>query len=373
MRINIFIRTFIIALIALTSFSLRAETVSQKEAKEIASKFFNAAHGQLMAEPKLVYNGRRLTTGSYFAPFYVYNLPVGGFVVISAENKAFPILGYSLSDSFSPDEMGPKLKSLLTLYARHIENVRYDSTVPEIAIEAWENIPAYIDNLLSAKYDATDPQTLPEDALGELAFLASREDAAGSASATYTPEQWMEMIDSELLSKPDVPLGIVDDKGMFATIVYGRKGDMYRILLDKRDKSLWRLMPTEIVSAGQLAVFGNPPVIEENMEEELPFSFYDDFIANIESEEKAKRAVIENTVINDSPIVQWHGSGHYSVTLPEEVKSMRVYSLDGSLVQRDAFRETNVANVELTQNPTGFYFAVFFGESGRPYPVKLFR
>lgn len=350
-----------------------AETVSQKEAKAVASTFFNAAYGQMMAEPKLVYNGRRLTTGSYFAPFYVYNLPVGGFVVVSAENKAFPILGYSLTDSFSPDTMGEKLKSLLTMYARHIENVRYDSSVPYEAIDAWGNLPQYIDNLLKQSYSATDPRTSQEDALNELVFVASGDDAAGSSSATYSPEQWEDMIDAELTVKPDVPLGIVTDKGMYAAVVYGRKGDMYRIELDGRDKSLWRLMPTEIVSAGQIAVFGNPPVIPDIIEEEEPFSFYDNFIAEVEAEERARRSKIEQTVINEDPIVQWHGSGHFSVTLPEEVVTMRVYSLDGQLVQRDAFRDTNVANVELTQNPTGFYFAVFFGRSGKPYPVKLFR
>lgn len=363
----------VLLLLVIFSGNGKAETVSQKEAKAIASTFFNAAHGQMMAEPKLVYNGRRLTTGSYFAPFYVYNLPVGGFVVVSAENKAFPILGYSLTDSFSPDTMGEKLKSLLTMYARHIENVRYDSSVPYEAMEAWQNIPQYIDGLLKAPYSATDPRTTPEDAMSELAMVASGNNAAGSASATYTPDQWTALIDGELLSKPDVPLGIVGDKGMYAAIVYGRKGDMYRIELDGRDKSLWRLMPTETLSAGQIAVFGNPPAVADTVIEEEPFSFYDSFVAEVQAEERARRSKIENSVIATDPIVQWHGSGHYSVTLPEEVATMRVYSLDGQLVQRDAFRETNVANVELTQNPTGFYFAVFFGVSGKPYAVKLFR
>ena len=77
--------------------SAHAETVSQRQAKHIAQQFFNAAYGRVMGEPKLVYNGRRLTTNSLFPPFYVYNLQAGGFVVISAENKAFPILGYDLN------------------------------------------------------------------------------------------------------------------------------------------------------------------------------------------------------------------------------------------------------------------------------------
>lgn len=355
--------------------NMKAETVSQKEAKAIATKFFNAAHGKLMAEPKLVYNGRRLTTGSYFAPFYIYNLPVGGFVVISAENKAFPILGYSLIDSFSPDKMGEKEKALLTMYARHIENIRYDSSTPYEAMAAWQNINEYINDILTAPYNATDPVTSSEEALAELEYVSEKDDAAASASATYSSDQWMGMLNDELTLKADVPLGLVTaDEDIVPAVVYGRKGDMYRILLDERDKALWRLLPTEVISSGQLAVFGNPPVLPEVNTEELPFTFYNDFLNQIAEEELTKAAAIDPIpVIGDEPIVQWHGSGHFTVILPEEVKTMRVYSLDGQLVQRDAFRETNVANVELTQNPTGFYFAVFFGESGIPYAVKLFR
>lgn len=349
------------------------ETVSQKEAKAVATRFFNAAHGQVMAPPKLVYNGRRLTTGSYFAPFYVYNLPAGGFVVVSAENKAFPILGYSLTDSFSPDNMGAKLKALLTMYARHIENVRYDSRIPFEAMEAWQNLPVYIDDMLRARYSATDPRTSEEDAMAALEFVAESSNAAGSASATYSPDQWSDMMTAELALRPDVPLGIVTPDGICAAIVYGSKGDMFRLQLDGRDGSLWRLMPTETVSAGQLAVFGNPPVVGVTVPEEEPFVFYNDFLKTVEEERRVYRSAIEESGVRRDPLVQWHGSGHYSVTLPEPVVNMRVFSIDGQLVQRDAFRETNTANIDLTQNPTGFYFAVFFGESGMPYSVKLFR
>lgn len=349
------------------------ETVSQKEAKALATRFFNAARGQVMAPPNLVYNGRKLTTGSYFAPFYIYNHPTGGFVVVSAENKAFPILAYSLTDTFSPDNMGEKQKAMLKLYARHIENVRYDSQIPYEAIEAWRDIPMYINELLTARYSATDPRTSPRDALAELVAIAEGADAAGSASATYSPDQWMRMVDDELAARPDVPLGIVTDDGMVAAVVYGRKGDYYRIEFDGRDKSLWRLMPTEILSAGQLAVFGNPPVVADTVAEEEPFTFWRSFRNQVEDEEKAYRASIEKSILREDPIVVWHGSGHYTVTLPEQVMSMRVYGLDGSMVQRDTFRETNAASIDLTRNPTGFYFAVFFGESGKAYPVKLFR
>ena len=39
----------------------------------------------------------------------------------------------------------------------------------------------------------------------------------------------------------------------------------------------------------------------------------------------------------------------------------------------EKFRDTSVASVNLSGQPVGFYFAVFFGKSGKPYSVKLFR
>ncbi|MDE6010724.1 MAG: Spi family protease inhibitor, partial [Muribaculaceae bacterium] len=69
---------------------LMAETVSQKQAKELAQKFFDQAYHERTAPVSLVYNGKKLTTDRLFTPFYVYNQPRGGFVMISAENKAFP-------------------------------------------------------------------------------------------------------------------------------------------------------------------------------------------------------------------------------------------------------------------------------------------
>lgn len=364
---------FALFLTALPGTSL-GETVSQKQAKAIASTFFNAAAGQTLASPSLVYNGRRLTTGSYFAPFYLYNHPTGGYVLISAENKTFPILAYNLKENFDPEKMGSAQKAILTQYARHIENIRYDSQVPYEAIDAWGNINGYIAEILDARYEAIDPRKGIMEAANALDALVASDTAEGSMSVMYSADQWQQLVDEELDRVGEIPLGLITQRGdVISTVIYGRKGDFYRIWLDDRDASFWRLMPSEILSEGQIAVFGNPPLIDYSEPEEEPFSFYKHYMAEFEREKAMDRAAIENTLISQDPRVKGFGSGHFSVELPETVVSMQVYSLDGQMVQRDTFRETSVANIDLMRNPTGFYFAVFFGESGRPYSVKLFR
>lgn len=351
----------------------RGETVSQKQAKQIAQQFFNAAHGRVMGEPKLVYNGRRLTTNSLFPPFYVYNLQAGGFVVVSAENKAFPILGYDLKDNFDPEKMTPALKELLRLYALHIEYIRYEPQIPYEAEQAWTNIPEYIAGIISAPYKATDPVTTREEAADNLEVILEMEDPYSFASSSYTPDQWQYSIDMELASKPDVILGLVKGDGLLPIIVHGHKGDYYRMDLDGRNNSLWRLLPSEIISKGQVAVLGNPTAVPEVEPAEEPHSFYETFVYETAREQAEAQAAVENALTITEPKVQWLGGGHFTVSLPEDVKEMRLYSLDGAQVQYEKFRETPVASVNLTGQPMGFYLAVFFGQSGVPYSVKIFR
>ncbi len=349
-----------------------AETVSQREAKRIAVKFFNAAYGQVMAEPRYVYNGKRFTTDRLFSPFYVYNCPAGGFVVISAENKAYPVLGYSLSDTFDPDHVGETTAALLKLYASHIENIRYDSSIPHEAIQAWQNIPEYIHAMLTATDNEEHEAVYSiEEAKNMLQLTA--EDDAMSVSGLYSPEQWSDLVSEELARRKSVPLGLLSAEGIVPLVIRGHKGDYFRFSLDGGNDQLWRLLPTEIISGGEMAVLDNVHVSEEPVEEEEPFAFFDSFTVETQKEYAADRASIENALVINEPRVSWQGLGHYTVTLPEGVESVRVYSLDGTQVYSEKFRETHVAHLNLSELPTGFYFAVIFGQSGLPFSIKLFR
>lgn len=127
---------------------LFAETVGQKEAKSMAQKFFNESVNYVTPPVSYVYNGKDLTTQRLFTPFYVFNSPRGGFVIVSAENKAFPILAYSLSGKFDKNGMTPMVKSILSDFARDIEMIRYDSRIPSDAIEQWSTYPEVVFDML---------------------------------------------------------------------------------------------------------------------------------------------------------------------------------------------------------------------------------
>lgn len=366
-------RYIILPLLILCCVSVKAETISQKEAKHIASLFFNAAYGQVMADPVYVYNGKRLTTDRLFSPFYVFNHPAGGFVVISAENKAFPILGFSMAEHFDADRIGEKTRALLKLYAQHIENIRYDSETPFEAIYAWQNIPEHIAGILSADSRITDQLITDEDAINELWFTAESADAEASASSFYTPDQWEDQINAELDSKRNVALGIIEQQDIVPIIIKGRQGAYYRLSLDAPNRQLWRLLPSEILSVGEIASFGNPPAMPMAEEQDKPFEFYERIMAENYKAYQADRAAIEDALVITEPVVKGHGLGIYSVTLPELAVNMRVFNSTGTQMSSEKFRDTNTAHVDLTKLPSGLYFAVIFGESGRPYGIKLFR
>ena len=127
---------------------LHAETVGQKEAKSMAQKFFNESRNYVTPPVTYVYNGKDLTTQRLFTPFYVFNSPSGGFVIVSAENKAFPILAYSLNESFDKDRMTPMTREILTDFSRDIEMIRYDSRIPSDALEQWFTYPEVVFDML---------------------------------------------------------------------------------------------------------------------------------------------------------------------------------------------------------------------------------
>lgn len=353
----------------------KAETVRQKQAAEIAELFFNAAKQQVMSPPKMVYNGRRLTTNRLFVPFYVYQHPTGGWVIISAENKAYPILAYSLTDKFEEGDMAQR--ALLEQYAHHIELVRYDSSVPEKAIAAWGDIKRHIYEVLSAQYDVTDMLLPYEESASELDGFVWRGDAPDLYSEIYSPEQWMDMVDNGFIADRNVVMGVLYDAGgeelIRPVVIHGRKGEFYRMNFGKPRNALYRLFPTELLSTGQVALLRNPqpPVWEDSVE--TPFAFYDDFQRQTRAEQERQRKAIEQVGHTDSPVVTWQGSGRFTVQLPEEVVLARTYDAAGHLIAEQTYRDTDVAQINLTIAAPGFYFALMVGKSGRPYGVKLYR
>lgn len=292
---------------------VNAENISQKQASKIAETFFNAVNGQVMASPKMVWNGRQLTTERLFAPFYIYNHPKGGFVIISADSKAYPILGYSKTGKFEREKLNDKETDLLRHYAREIELIRYDSRVPERAIAAWQNIPLYINKVLNNPYDTPEFESLSEEQKENIEEIDRRNNSIMMPSAVefilYDPERY-------------------------------------------RDYSL------------------DDVLVEE---EEIPFSFYQEFIEEIAKEEAARMAAFDEIISPSKPVIINSGGAHYSIRFPENIRLVRVYDMQGAKMIERYFKNTELINMDLSTLPGGFYAMLALGEDGHVYGMKLFR
>lgn len=374
MKIRQLIYALLIGIVAmLSTVSVQAETVSQKEASRLAGLFFNTAYGRVMSSPKLVFNGRKLTTDRLFSPFYIYNHPAGGFVIVSADNKAFPILGYSLKENFDPENMSGSVETLLREYAKDIEFIRHDSRIPDRAVAAWINLPEYIDGIINSPYLATDILISEEDSKEIVSNLETTGRWVDVSSDIYTPQQWAELINEQMDRNGNVVIGFVGRNEVFPSILHGRKGDYYRISFQNENDWLMRLAATEFFNDGQIAdLEGITPeeLIEEAPE---PFTDYEDFIKTVAQEEETRQRRLEEKLIPSSPIIKNVGGGRYEIILPEKLLLARIYNLAGSMVGRQVYKDSSIAEINLEGQPYGFYFVLLNGESGKSYGFKLSR
>lgn len=353
----------------------RAETVGRRQAQDVAELFFNAARGELMAPPTLAFTGREFTTSRLFIPFYVFNHPTGGFIVVSADNKAYPVLAYSLRGRLEPGRLSAGQRALFGIYGRHIEYIRYDSRVPAEAVAAWGDLRAYVAGVLGAQTDVTDLLEPWEEVEEEVRAFPRRADAERLQSGAYTPARWDDMVAAALARDRNVVMGIATlDGTLIPAVATGRSGAYFRLRFsDAPSDAMYLLQPTEFISQGEVALINGVAPLPEAHTGEEPFTFYTEFVSWRRGQEAARAAAIEETLHPSAPVVTWNGDGHFSVLLPEEVESADVFNVAGMTVARLTYRDTPSIDIDLSALPAGFYIAVARGASGRQYSLRLYR
>lgn len=128
--------TLLLLLFAATSFS---QTISQQEAQQRAESFL---HKKAVLSPianvadehatlKTGLRRAKATAQSDTLPYYIYNAADNqGYVIVSADERAREILGYSETGSLSEETMPCGMKMLLDLYAQEIESLGEVTTLP---------------------------------------------------------------------------------------------------------------------------------------------------------------------------------------------------------------------------------------------------
>lgn len=314
---NLIHKIILIIIIFGTSLQAGSETVSQKEAQRLATTFFNTLYDAVSPTPKLAWNGRELTTDKLFSPFYVFNSPRGGFVVISAENKAFPILAYSKGVKFDKSSLNKREYAQFQRFAREIELIRYDARNVDRAVYSWQHIPEYFTQIISSPYDSEEFLRLTDDAKDEIEEMDRRNGWIIMPTAVeydiYNPEQYRDYT--------------LDD-----------------VLVDEDDQYY-----------------------------QIPYKFYEDFLQDIDNETRAKAAAYDEILYPSHPKVRSEGGGTYTIFLPEPAKLMRVYDVTGRRMIEKTYGDTNSAFIDMSGLGAGYYIIMIITDNGKIYGFKLAR
>lgn len=237
-------------------------------------------------------------------------------MIISAENKAFPILAYSKKNNFDRSKLSEEENKMLQRYAREIEIVRYDSRVPERAVTAWQNLQGYISDVLQNPYSTPEYQSLGEDEKERL--------------------EEMDRLGSQILLPKAVEFALYDPD-------------------DFREYTL------------------DDAIAEEDSVYEVPFKFYDDFVKTVKAEELAREISFEEVLNPSKPVVKNLGGAHYEIDIPQYAKMARIYAMDGSRQIEKYYADTRVVNLDLSALNNGFYVCMILTEDGKIYGLKLSR
>ena len=149
-------KKFIIILLGLVlAIPSFADTVSENKATDAAAAFFNKGVATRSAvKPFLVWTGGNGTRAPYAPPFYVFNNPNGGWVVISGEDSGRAILAWSDKGLFDPNDMAESTAAWFDEYANQINWARAHQLSPsDASLKEWSD-------LLEGRIRKTDPSEI---------------------------------------------------------------------------------------------------------------------------------------------------------------------------------------------------------------------
>ncbi len=118
----------------------KSQVVTNQEAKVYALNFCKElTNNNNLSEQELIQID--FSTKSDYPEVYIFNIKSGGFVILSGDKKAFPILAYS-DNSFIPENIDlwhSSFSDWLDLYVKQIQIIRNEDIKPQKQVtEKWK-------------------------------------------------------------------------------------------------------------------------------------------------------------------------------------------------------------------------------------------
>lgn len=204
--------TLMMLLIAI-GFAADANPVDLNRAREVGAKFLNGST-ELRVTPNELSLAATYSTTNGTTAFHVFNTS-NGFVIVAADDRSTPILGYSTEGRFNPDIVPEQMEQYLQSFVDQIQYGREHQIIPDETItRQWTTVMSYgrlmeqrstsaVEPLLSDTWDQNCyyNNLCPEDAAGPCGHVYAGDVATsmaqimhywgwpvtGTGSYSYTP------------------------------------------------------------------------------------------------------------------------------------------------------------------------------------------
>lgn len=119
-----FMRYLLTLILVALTLTANARQISSDEAAAIASEVLNTSVAPSGKSPVKVKRVKSANDKEEASPYYIFTGENSrGFVIISGDDRAQRVLGYSDKATFDPNNVPPQLKALLESYAEQIQNL----------------------------------------------------------------------------------------------------------------------------------------------------------------------------------------------------------------------------------------------------------
>ncbi|MBU0488473.1 MAG: C10 family peptidase [Bacteroidetes bacterium] len=126
--------------IALLAGNISGKPVSEFHAAQIATNFFHSQYFNVFGHKSdAVINSTSIKQAKGVPVHFIFTFSQGGFIIVSGDDRIFPILGYSFEDPINPDQLPAGLNDWLGLADEIIQKIQ-ESDNTEGYQEVWERI-----------------------------------------------------------------------------------------------------------------------------------------------------------------------------------------------------------------------------------------
>lgn len=134
-------KLFFFVFLFFAGFNLSAGVISLEQAQKVARNFYYEKYmqyeGTILYDQITIRSVQTEKEGSYEL-YYIFHMNPEGFVIVSAEDRLNPVIGYSFLHPFVTENQPPNIKWWMMQYAEQVKYVREKKVEPDKKkIEKW--------------------------------------------------------------------------------------------------------------------------------------------------------------------------------------------------------------------------------------------